>query len=470
MKGTYHNPHVRLLSSKIADLRDRYNVVVVYGIRGADKSSECHYASLGHYHYDLSFTKQHHREFDEIKRDLENCPQELFEEMDKYQVTHCEYLPKIIKRISLQSMQDKIRGQFLVSISISCRELKNLADSDNDVALIRLRPSSLWESGDSLGWISLDSFLSKDFDFDCPLIESQDLNDHDCSDEDCDNLESFNDYLDAQEEELNSYHIEKLATAMLRGGFDESYCRKIYYSMDYGSRAARDYVLKDLCTYEFQFMHRKKCDFEELRAVLKAYCMHIGTHAGVSVLIKNLGRKNTLTESDISSYLKALEQTYVIDKLDPWKPKIKTNARVSSYSLNYLADPSLIGSSLRISFDKLMDSGEYYDLLHKNTCVRDLKVYADAIGAKVYHYADDTGLKCDAVIVRDDGAYGLINFLYGSKYDLECKAQDLLKLKQKLDTKALGEPSFCMVINVTEFDPKLRDDGVWVVPINFLKA
>ncbi len=471
MNGTYHIPYRRLLSSKIADLRERYNVVVVYGIRGADKSTEVDNARWGHDDYDLSYTKQHHSEFDEIKRELEKCPQELFWEGGRFLVTHCEYLPKILNRICQQSMQDKIRGQFLVSISIPCKELKNLANSGNDVAFIRLRPCSLWESGSSLGWVSLNSFLSRDFNLDSQLFRSQNSVVQ-RSDDGTVTYPRFEDYLDTfyDEEEVNCYHIEKLGNAMLIGGFDDAYSHNIYSSMDYGRRAARDYVLKDLCNYEFNFMRRKKCDFEELRAVLKAYCMHIGTHDGASSLLKNMGRKNTLTKSDVSSYLKALEQSYVIDKLDAWQPKIKTKAHIFTYSLNYLADPSLIASSLRISFDKLMDSAEYYDLLHKNTCVRDLKVYADAIGAKLYHYADDSGMKCDAVIVREDGAYGLINFLYGSRYDLDCKAQELIKLKEKLDTEAMGEPSFCMVINVTEYDPTLRDDGVWMVPINFLKA
>nr|WP_237564603.1 DUF4143 domain-containing protein [Bifidobacterium tibiigranuli] len=31
-------------------------------------------------------------------------------------------------------------------------------------------------------------------------------------------------------------------------------------------------------------------------------------------------------------------------------------------------------------------------------CVRDLRVYADALDEEVFHYRDKTGLECDAVI------------------------------------------------------------------------
>lgn len=86
--------------------------MVVYGIRGADKSTEVDNARWGHDDYDLSYTKQHHSEFDEIKRELEKCPQELFWDGGKFLVTHCEYLPKILNRICQQSMQLMGKWQF----------------------------------------------------------------------------------------------------------------------------------------------------------------------------------------------------------------------------------------------------------------------------------------------------------------------------------------------------------------------
>ncbi len=471
MRGTYFIERGRLLTPKIAELRANHRIVVVYGIRGADKTDQCTMDVFYNFHYDLTNTQEDHMNYDDVKYYLRNESEEpLFRDEKNYLITHCEYMPKILDRILEQSEQDKVTGQFVASISIQCRQLKSLSNQGNDVAFVRFRPMSLWESGDSYGWVSLDSFLSKDFAFECIYIDLDYLTEDQVDPEVLAKYKDFDQYVKNEEYELNSYRIEKLASAMLRGGFEDFYAQKIFLYIIFGTRPAREYILKDICNNELHLMHKKKCDFEELRAVLKAYCKHIGTHDGVSAIIKSMGRKNTLTKSEVSAYLNALEQAYVIDKLDAWQPKLKTKDHVFCYSLNYLADPSLVASSLRISYNKLMYSVEYYDLLHRSTCVRDLKVYADAIGAKLYHYADDSGLKCDAVIVREDGAYGLINFLYGSRCDIDDKAQDLLKLKQKLDTQSLGEPAFCMVINVTEYDPELRDDGVWVVPINCLMA
>ena len=43
--------------------------------------------------------------------------------------------------------------------------------------------------------------------------------------------------------------------------------------------------------------------------------------------------------------------------------------------------------------------------MFESMCIRDLRVYAEAMGGKVYHYRDKNGLECDAVIVLRDGRW-----------------------------------------------------------------
>lgn len=47
--------------------------------------------------------------------------------------------------------------------------------------------------------------------------------------------------------------------------------------------------------------------------------------------------------------------------------------------------------------------------------VRDLRVYADALDGKVYHYRDKNGLECDAVVHLRNGKYGLIEVKLGGR-------------------------------------------------------
>ena len=102
-------------------------------------------------------------------------------------------------------------------------------------------------------------------------------------------------------------------------------------------------------------------------------------------------------------------------------------------------------------------------------CVRDLRVYAEALKGSVYHYRDKTGLECDAVIHLRNGAYGLIEIKLGGDKLIEEGAENLKKLLARLDTDKMKEPSFLMILVGTGKYAYQRKDGVYVVPVGCLK-
>ena len=93
-------------------------------------------------------------------------------------------------------------------------------------------------------------------------------------------------------------------------------------------------------------------------------------------------------------------------------------------------------------------------------CIRDLRVYADALDGSVYHYRDKNGLECDAVVHLRNGAYGLIEIKLGGEKLIEDGAKTLTALKA---------PAFCMVLTGVGDFAYRRTDGVYVVPIGCLK-
>ena len=102
-------------------------------------------------------------------------------------------------------------------------------------------------------------------------------------------------------------------------------------------------------------------------------------------------------------------------------------------------------------------------------CIRDLRVFADALNGKVYHFRDKTGLECDAVVHLRNGSYGLIEVKLGGDKLIEEGADNLKTLKNKIDITKMNAPSFLMVlIGVGDYAYK-RQDGVYVVPIGCLK-
>lgn len=108
-------------------------------------------------------------------------------------------------------------------------------------------------------------------------------------------------------------------------------------------------------------------------------------------------------------------------------------------------------------------------LLFETLCVRDLRVYADALDGQVYHYRDKSGLECDAVIHLKNGSYGLVEVKLGGEKLINEGIKNLKSLSSKIDTEKMKQPSFKMVITGVGDYAYQTEDGIFVVPIGALK-
>lgn len=112
-----------------------------------------------------------------------------------------------------------------------------------------------------------------------------------------------------------------------------------------------------------------------------------------------------------------------------------------------------------------------FGLLLETLCIRDLRVYASAIGGDVYHYRDKNGLECDAVVHLRNGKYGLIEIKLGGEKLIDEGAANLRRLADKIDTGKMAPPSFMMVLTgVGKYAYRRPQDGVLVVPIGSLRS
>lgn len=150
-----------------------------------------------------------------------------------------------------------------------------------------------------------------------------------------------------------------------------------------------------------------------------------------------------------------------------WNPNLRSKAVIRTSDTRYFVDPSIASVALQIGPDDLMKDLNTLGLLFETLAVRDLRVYADTLDGKIYHYRDNNGLECDAVVHLPDGHYGLIEIKLGGDKLIEEGAANLKKIESKLNNKF--EPSFKMVLTAVGQYAYLRKDGVWVVPISALK-
>ena len=75
-----------------------------------------------------------------------------------------------------------------------------------------------------------------------------------------------------------------------------------------------------------------------------------------------------------------------------------------------------------------------YGFIYECMCIRDLRIYSQALGGTLSYYHDRYGLEADAVLHLGDGRYALIEIKPGSR-EIEERAKHLIKLKNLIKEK-----------------------------------
>lgn len=187
---------------------------------------------------------------------------------------------------------------------------------------------------------------------------------------------------------------------------------------------------------------------DRVRALLRAYARHLGTSASAESLRADIAGNlpGTLAANTLASYTDALHRIFVIEDAPAWNPNLRSKAAIRSADTRYFTDPSVGAAALGIGPKDLLNDLNTFGFLFENLCVRDLRVYADAIDGRLYHYRDKNSLECDAVIHRRDGSYGLVEIKLGGDRALEEGAATLLKLESQIDTDRMKAPAFKMLL------------------------
>lgn len=298
-------------------------------------------------------------------------------------------------------------------------------------ARIRMRPMSLFESGDSTGTVSLSSL------FDGQLEVGV----------------------------ISELSLEQLAYVIARGGWPAS----VQSTEKTALQRVRDYV--DMIAHtDISRVDDVQRDPQRVQALLRSLARNVGTMSSIAAIRDDIATSeggNTISDKTITQYIRALQRIFVTEDLPAWTPVLRSRTAIRTSPKRYFVDPSVPVAVFALTAERLLDNLEYFGFLFESLCVRDLRVYAQAVDGNVYHYHDKNGLEADAVVVLRDGRWGAIAMKLGSR-DIEEGARHLLKLQEKIDTKRMSKPSFLMVITGGQYG-YTRKDGVHVVPIGTLR-
>ena len=205
--------------------------------------------------------------------------------------------------------------------------------------------------------------------------------------------------------------------------------------------------------------------------LLRSYARHQGSQASYGTIQADLqtNESDSFSEETVRTYTKALKEIFVIEDTEAWNPNLRSKTAIRTSDTRYFTDPSIATAALGVGPVDLMNDLETFGLAFETLCIRDLRVFAEALNGKVYHYRDRNGLECDAVVHLRNGSYGLVEIKLGGDDLIEGGAATLKKLSEKIDTTRMKAPSFMMVLTGVGRYAYRREDGVYVVPIGCFK-
>ena len=210
---------------------------------------------------------------------------------------------------------------------------------------------------------------------------------------------------------------------------------------------------------------------EKVRRLMRSYARNQGAQVPNTVLAQDIAANDEtpISEDTVASYLHALRKIFVVEDLPAWNPNLRSKSAIRSSDTRYYVDPSIAAAALGIGPNDLIQDLKTFGFLFETLCVRDLRVFADALGGNVYHYRDKDGQECDAVIHLRNGKYGLIEIKLGGDKLIEEGAKSLKAMAAKIDTDRMNAPSFLMVLTGIGDYAYRRQDGIYIVPIGCLK-
>ncbi len=305
-------------------------------------------------------------------------------------------------------------------------------------AWLRLRTMSLWESGDSTGEVSLVKLFATDKEK--YFVEG-----------------------------INPIDLKRLAYLTCRGGWPKTLNKRTEKA---ALQQAIEYF-EAVTKFDVSRVDGISRDSELARRIMRSYARNQGSQATAGTILADIvsNESTEVSENTIYSYLKALKKIFVIEDSVAWNPNLRSKSAIRTSDTRYFADPSIATAALGLGPEDLVNDLNTFGLFFETLCVRDLRVYADALGGSVYHFRDKNGLECDAVIHLRNGKYGLVEVKLGGDKLIEEGARTLTALADKIDTTKMKSPSFKMVLTgVGKYAYQRPEDGVYVVPVGCLKA
>ena len=348
--------------------------------------------------------------------------------IDEWQIA-----PKLWDAIRFEVDHRDDLGQFVLTGSAVPPDTKEITHSGTGrFSWLMMRPMSLYESGESTGEVSLSR-----------LFEGK-----------------------GEVDGESKLDLERIAFLICRGGWPRS--------IDMRDKIA----LNQAIDYYDAVVHSdiNRADGvdknpERVKRLMRSLARNQGQQIANTAIAADIAAndESTINQETVASYISALKKIFVVEDMPAWNPNLRSKSAIRTSDTRYFVDASIAAAALGIGPNDLINDLNTMGFLFETMCVRDLRVYAEALGGSVYHFRNKAGLECDAVVHLRNGSYGLIEIKLGGEKLIREGVETLTSLTESIDTSKMKEPAFRMILTAADQYAYRREDGICIVPVGCLK-
>ncbi|GHV79903.1 ATPase [Spirochaetia bacterium] len=415
----------RLIDPKTADLLTEFGAVAIEGPKWCGKT----WTALNHGNsaFFIADPAGNFRNREMARLD----PSLILDGEPPLVIDEWQEVPGIWDAVRFTVDRDRSKGRFILTGSATPPRESYVHSGVGRIARIRMRTMSLYESGESSGTVSLKSLFSGE----------------------------------ATGPQKSSLTLDRIIGCILRGGWPV-----LAGSDRFSSEVPQQYLerIADSEVSSVDGIHRNR---SKVMAALRSLARNNATLVSNKTLQKDIDaddhEETGINRNTVSRYLTLLKTLYVLEEIPGWAPGLRSSKRLRVSPKRLLADPSLAAAAIGATPEKFKKDLNTLGFLFEGLCLRDILVYAESVGASVYHYRDESDLEADVILELADGRWAALEIKLGA-HQTDTAATNLLKLNKTMIKNDIPPAAFLAVINGLGGFSCRRDDGVYVVPIDCL--
>lgn len=358
-------------------------------------------------------------------------PQSLFDQPTPILFDEWQRAPTVWDQVRRHVDDLGERGLYVLTGSATPTDSRELHSGAGRIGTLRMRPMSLYETGLSTGEVSLRALLNGD----------------------------------EQPARASAVTVPELMEQIVCGGWPAL--------LGVGERHARrwlDDYLGQIVQVDVPSLGTTRRAPERLRRTLTSLGRNVGQPIKLTEVAADIAGDAGARPSieTVAAYLDALERLKLTENAPSWRPHMRSRTQLREAPTRYFIDPSLGTAALGVGSKELLTDLKAAGFHFEALVVRDLRIYAQPLGATMSTWRETRGRKeVDAIVETTTGWAAFEVKLTGHQSVIDDAAEGLIDFAAEIDQARHGAPSALVVVTATGGGGQ-RPDGVHVVPITAL--